>query len=56
MALLEAELAKLRIGDTQMAAHPRRRLPPGSPLLHELGRLRRLTFRAIGEGTSSGWI
>jgi len=27
------------------------RLEPSSPLLHEIGRLRELTFRAIGEGT-----
>ena len=27
------------------------RLSPGSPLLHEIGRLRELTFRAVGEGT-----
>lgn len=52
-ALLEAELAKLRtLGDT---ADGKRilvgRLPPGSPLLHELGRLRELTFRTVGEGT-----
>jgi len=27
------------------------RLPPGSPLMRELGRLRELSFRAVGEGT-----
>ena len=29
------------------------RLPAGSPLLREIGRLRELTFRAVGEGTGN---
>jgi putative hemolysin len=29
------------------------RLPSGSPLLREIGRLRELTFRAVGEGTGN---
>ena len=31
------------------------RLPAGSPLLREIGRLRELTFRAVGEGTAMRW-
>lgn len=52
-ALLAIEIATLqRLGDTADGKQIRvGRLPPGSPLLHEIGRLRELTFRAIGEGT-----
>ena len=52
-ALLALEIATLqRLGDTADGKQIRvGRLPPGSPLLHEIGRLRELTFRAVGEGT-----
>lgn len=52
-SLLDIEIATLeRLGDTSDGKQIRvGRLPPGSPLLHEIGRLRELTFRAIGEGT-----
>lgn len=52
-ALLAIEIATLeRLGDTADGKQIRAgRLPPNSPLLHEIGRLRELTFRGIGEGT-----
>jgi putative hemolysin len=51
--LLAIEIATLeRLGDTADGKQIRAgRLPPGSPLLCEIGRLRELTFRGIGEGT-----